>query len=541
MPLRPKMDLRDYGKLFLRRKWVIVFTVLSILFAAIVYCVITPELYKSSITILIIPQTVPEDYVRSTVSARVDKQLATIRQQLMSRTTLTKVMDELHLFKGERRELTSEDLISRMRKRIQIDVVYGQSRQSSEAFSLSFLYEDPKGAMHAASRLASLFIDENLKTREHQAVGTSDFLESQMRNTKARLEVMERRVKDYKMQYMGELPQQMDANLRVLTGLQDRLRNNETNVRTLEERKDFLQAQISLIEKSTPVHTYDNGNLAAASSLDSLPSLENELALKREKLAALTTKYTEKFPEVVRMKREVADLENRIEERGRRSAAASTDNAPKEVLPVSNGGSSLENAELRRMRAQLKSTTMEIGSLKKEGGEIRANIASVELKVAQSPRREQEMISLVRDYDNQKRSYDDLLKKKLEADVSQNLEKRQKGTQFQILDPANLPEEPFQPNRKMVLGISFVLALVLGFGVAIVWEMMDLRLRDVRDFRHFYKVPILAYIPTFHEDGYNREAALRRAAVFGGLISITMAFSIFLLVYRDKIRTILNF
>jgi len=540
MPLRPKMELQDYGKLFLRRKWVIVFSVLIILFAASVYCVTTPELYKSSITILIIPQTVPEDYVRSTVSARVDKQLATIKQQLMSRTTLTKVMDELNLFKGERRELTSEDLVARMRKRIQIEVVYGQSRNSSEAFSLSFLYEHPNEAMHAAARLASLFIDENLKTREHQAVGTSDFLESQLKSTKDRLEVMERRVKDYKIRYMGELPQQVDANLRVLAGLQDRLRNNETSTRILEERKEFLQTQISLLQKSTLARVSDNGTPVVASPLDPLQSLENEVALKREKLAVLTSKYTEKFPEVVRVKREVTDLEKRIEQMDRRSAE-SAENVPKEAPPVSTAGTPLENAEIRRMKAQLKATTSEIVSLKREGGEIRTNISSIETKVAQSPRREQEMISLVRDYDNQKKSYDDLLKKKLEADVSQNLEKRQKGTQFQILDPANLPEEPFRPNRKMVMGVSFLFALILGFGGAIVSEVMDKRLRDVRDFRHFYKVPILGYIPTFREDGYSRDVAVRRAAVYGGLITVTMAFSIFLLVYRDKIRTILNF
>ena len=140
-----------------------------------------------------------------------------------------------------------------MRKRIEIDVVRGASRDSSEAFSLSFLHENPKEAMHAAARLASLFIDENLKTREQQAVGTSEFLESQLKGTKARLEVMEQRIKDYKIRYMGELPQQMEANLRMLTGLQDRLRTNETGTRAVEERKVFLEAQINLIGNSSPV------------------------------------------------------------------------------------------------------------------------------------------------------------------------------------------------------------------------------------------------------------------------------------------------
>lgn len=533
------MELREYGKLFLRRKWLIVFTVLSVLFSASVYCVVSPELYKSSITILVIPQTVPKDYVRSTVSLQVEQQLGTIKQQVTSRTTLTKVMDEFRLFEKERKQRTSEELFARMRKRIEIEVVHGQSRESSEAFSLSFLHESPKEAMHAAARLVSLFIEENLKTREHQAVGTSEFLESQLRGTKARLEVMEQRIKEYKIRYMGELPQQMEANLRMLTGLQDRLRTNETGTRTVEERKVFLEAQISLIGNSLSAASAGNGKSVPALSLDPVQSLWVELASTKAKLAELNARYTEMVPEVVRTKQEVADLEKRIAEARRSGAAlaAGDANADPQVAAASLPGSD----EIRRMKAQLKASVAEIASLKKEREEIRKSIASVERKIEQSPRREQEMISLIRDYENQKKSYDDLLTKKLEADVSQNLEKRQKGTQFQILDPANLPEEPFQPNRKKVMGVSLLLALVLGFGGTIAWEAMDLRLRDVRDFRHLYKVPILGYIPVFQDQQYQRERAVRRAAVFGGLITFTMVFSIFLLVYRDKIRTILNF
>jgi polysaccharide chain length determinant protein (PEP-CTERM system associated) len=525
------MELREFGPLFLRRKWMIVFSVLSVLFAASVYCVVTPELYKSSITILIIPQTVPQDYVRSTITAKVEQQLVTIKQQVNSRSTLTKVLDELRLFEKERKKLSSEELFAMMRKRIEIDVVRDDlNRGNIESFALSFLHENPQTAMHAAARLASVFIDENLKTREQQAVSTSDFLESQLKNTMASLEVMERRIKEYKMRYMGELPQQLDANLRMLAGLQDRLRTNESSTRTVEERKVFLEAQISLIGKSVP-----------GISQDPVQSPGIELAAKKAKLADLTARYTEMVPEVVRTKQEVADLEKRIAE-SRRSASnleADDPNADS-LIPVS--GPPLAMEEILRMRAMLKATRAEIASLKKEKVEIRKTIATVEHKIEQSPRREQEMISLIRDYENQKKSYDDLLKKKLEADVSQDLEKRQKGTQFQILDPANLPEVPFRPNRKKVMGISLLLALALGFGGVIAWEAMDLRLRDVRNFRHYYKkVPILGYIPAIQDKQYKRVRAMRRAAVFGGLITFSMAFSILLLVYRDKIRTILNF
>jgi regulator of replication initiation timing len=349
---------------------------------------------------------------------------------------------------------------------------------------------------------------------------------------------MEQRIKDYKNRHMGELPQQMEPNLRMLAGLQDRLRNNEAGTRTLEERKVFLEAQIGLIGNSLSVALAGNGKSVPGLSPDSVQSLGVELALKKSKLAELNEKYTEMFPEVVRTKQEVAALERRIAEARRAAALAATDT---NANPKFAAESLTESDEIRRMKGQLKATVAEIAAMKREKEEIRKRIASVEQKVDQSPRREQEMISLIRDYENQKKSYDDLVKKKLEADVSQNLEKRQKGTQFQILDPANLPEEPFQPNRKRVLGVFLLLALALGFGGTIFWEAMDLRVRDVRTFRQIYKVPILGYIPVFQDQKYERERAVRQATVFGGLITFTMAFSIFLLVYREKIRAILNF
>jgi len=537
MPLRPKMELREYGKLFLRRKWQVVFTVLLVLFIASVYCVVTPELYKSTITILVIPQPVTQDTPRSTTGVQLEQQLDTIKQQVMSRTTLTKVMDEAQLFEKARKKGTSEALFARMRKRIEIEVVRGPNRERSEAFSLSFLYESPKEAMNATARLASLFIEESLMTREHQAVGFSEFLETQLRGSKARLEVMEQRVKEYKIRHMGELPQQMEANLRMLAGLQDRLRSNETSARSVGERKVFLEAQINMIGNS--LSAASGGGRSAAAALDPVSALEIELATAKAKLADLNARYTEAFPEVVRTKREVADLERRLAEARRHAASslASGDvNAGSLIAAPLPGG-----AEIRSTHAQLRATVAELSSLAKERAEIQRSIASAERKIEQSPRREQEMISLIRDYENQKRSYDDLLKKKLDAAVSQNLEKRQKGSQFQILDPANLPEEPSQPNRKMIMGVAFLLALALGFGGTIAWEAMDLRLRDVRDFRHLYKVPILGYIPVFQDQQYQREREVRRAAVYGGLITFAMAFSVLLIVYRVKIRTILNF
>lgn len=537
MPLRPKMTLREYGSLFLRRKWEIGFLFAFILLAASLYYVKTPRLYKSSITILVIPQTVPEDYVRSTVSYKAEKQLATLQQQVLSRLTLTKLMDELRLFEKVRMKSTTEQVIRHVRDRIEIEVVRGHARGSGDAFILSFLHEDPRLARDAAAKLASLFIDENLKTREQQAVGTSEFLESQLRSARERLEVLDQKVKVFKTRNIGSLPEQLESHLRILPSLQDRQRVNATNMRVAEERKAYLEAQIAMVGRSTVTAVAGESGKAALAA-DPVQALANELVLAKEKLAELSSRYTDAVPEVVRARREVEELEKRFA-RVQQSASSPDIRGPAPDQSAQALASVPAFEEIRRMRAQLKAATSEVASLKRERDEIRSEIAAIERRVAQSPRVEQEIAALVRDYEIQKKSYDDLQRKKLDADVSRNLEKRQKGSEYQILDPANLPEEPNRPIVWNVIGTALMLAMVLGFGGVIAWETFDPRLRSVHDFRHFYKVPIVGYIPAYVDPKVRRDRDGRRIAVCGGLIAASVVLSLILLVFRDPIRTVL--
>ena len=550
MPLRPDMQPQEFLEIFLRRKWLIVFSILFILFGASVYCVVTPERFKSSTTILVVPQRVPENYVKSTVSIRIEDRLGTIKQQVMSRTRLVAVMDELGLFKEARKKQPVEEVVDDMRKRITIEV------RHTDAFTLSFVHENRQMAMLTTSRLASFFIDENLKNREQQAVGTADFLESQLQETKKKLEAQEERVKKYKSAYMGELPQQLQANLAVMSRMQDQMKANSDAIRSAQDRRMFTESQIGTLESQ--VASIESQARAASggaeggvaepiSSSDPAAPYLTELNAKRAQLADLSAKYTEKYPGIRRLKEEIARLEKQVAD-ARGAAPQPAQGAPGDPVArrpapfTSNPASPLarEREEIRRLRSVLAGLDLDIQSLRKERKDIQKSVTGMEARVERSPKREQEMISLTRDYDNLKRSYDELLKKKLDADISQNLEKRQKGEQFQILDPANLPEEPFIPNRPKVFGIAVLAALLIGFGGAIGLEMIDPSVRGAKEFRHFSELPILASIPSIHDKAYAKKVGRRRAAVFGGLIAFTTAVTVFLLVYGEKVRTILQ-
>lgn len=549
MPLRPNMQPQEFLEIFLRRKWLILFSILLILFGASVYCVVTPELFKSSTTILVVPQRVPENFVRSTVSTRIEDRVATIRQQVMSRTRLVAVMDELGLFKDDRKKQPVEEVVDMMRKRITIDV------RNNEAFTLSFVHENRQTAMLTTSRLASFFIDENLKTREQQAVGTAEFLDSQLQDTKKKLEEQEERVKRYKSTYMGELPQELQTNLQMMSRLQDQLRANAEAIRTAQDRKMFTEAQVNSMElqinaleaqaRAAALNNPGQVPVESISPSDPAAGYVAELNLKKSQLANLSVKYTDRYPEIRRLKDEIAQLEKRVAEaRGTSPAAPPATGEPgshSTVSPMTATASNpREREELQRLRSAMRGFDLDTQSLKKERRELERNIATIESKVARSPKREQEMISLTRDYENLKRSYDELLRKKLDADVSQNLEKRQKGEQFQILDPANLPEDPFVPNRLKVFGIAVLAALLVGFGGAIGLEAVDPTVREAKDFRAFSDLPVLASIPSIHDKAYAKKVGRRRAAVFGSLITFTMAVTVFLLVYGEKVRNILQ-
>lgn len=540
MPIRPDMSLSEYLAIFRKRKWAFLFGALVVLFLASVYCALAPRRYKSTTAILLVPQRVPENFVRSTVGSRIEDRLSTLQQQVMSRTRLLTVAEELHLFRGDSRATSVEETVATMRKRIDIQI------RGNDAFSLSFTHEDPRVAMLVASRLASFFIDENLKMREQQAVGTSEFLESQLQQTKAQLEAQEERVKRYKMKYMGELPQQTEANLHMLSRLQDRERTVSDSLRSAEDRKAFLEARLALLERPAAAEQNYERTQATPAEAVALPAADpaagfvSEYNARRARLAEITTRYTDRHPEVIRLKREIELLEGRIadarrtssvREAGGSSSAASV--APPFVPPPVT---SPVNDEIRRLRADIAAVGIEIGSLRREKEEIRKNIAVYEAKVDQAPKREQELIALTRDYDNLRRSYDDLLSKRLQADISQNLEKRQKGEQFQILDPANLPDQPVEPNKKKIFLLALFLAFTVGFASVVLTEFFDDTVRTPEEFRLSVKLPLIASLPSITDEDGARRGQWKRSIALGGGASILAAATVLLAIYGDAVH-----
>jgi polysaccharide chain length determinant protein (PEP-CTERM system associated) len=541
MPLRPNMEASEFLDILRRRKWVIVFSVLLIHIGSVVYCVLAPDLYRSTMKLLVIPPAVSEGMVQSTVNIGASDRLKMLEQDILSRSRLMGVINDLGLFKEESRKMSSDAVVDKVRKRIELDI------PKKNTFILSFEHENPEVAMRVTSRLGSFFVEENIRSREATARDTSKFLEDEVQETRKRLEAQEEKLKQYKFHFGGELPQQEQANLNRLQRLQDQIKDNRDAIARLADRKVFLEAQISNIERNALGRDNQDPWETLGSGDQSSPNyLRSELALRKKNLAELSKKYTPLYPAVVQARWEVEQLEGKIaamrqaariarEESARGAANPSTSKSTPDLEPT-NG----DTGEMRRLREQVASIDLEVVALKRESANAVQTMDQIQRKVERLPQREQEMIALSRDYDNLKRSYEELLKKKLESQVSQKLEEKQKGEQFQVLEPANIPTRPFKPDRPMVLGFALLASLVIGVGGAFGLEMLDPTLRRSKEFRSFFDIPILACLPVIRDDRLNRRLAVRRAEVVGGLVSILGAYLVFLMINGQKVQSILQ-
>jgi uncharacterized protein involved in exopolysaccharide biosynthesis len=314
-------NIDDYKEILQRRIWYLVIPFLVIMICTVIYVIFAPRLYKASTLVLVTPQKVPESFVQPTVTSRIEERLQSISQEVMSRTRLEQVINEFGLYKKESERLTREEVVALMQKDIKVELP--TRREEKGYFTISYIGKDPNIVTTIANRLSSLFIEENLRFREQQAVGTTEFLNSELIAKRAKLEELEADVTKYKRQHMGELPEQRDTNLRILEQLQNQYQRVGENLRAAQDRKLFLQKQLTDLEMpiTSPdtmavgknSRTYSSSAALAYSSSNSqatgtYSSLKDSYA---KQLEELRSKYTESHPDVIVIKKKLADLESK--------------------------------------------------------------------------------------------------------------------------------------------------------------------------------------------------------------------------------------
>lgn len=507
-----------------RRKALALVPFLFVLTATASLAFFLPSLWTARATIMVDRQQIPESFVKSTVTSDVEGRLLTLSQEILSRTRLYEIAQTYNLYPKLRTTAAPDEVVDKMRKDIKIEFAETSPERDrpgarrdrdprTVAFAVSYTTANPQVSMQVANTLAGLYIQENVKLREKQAVGTSDFLGSQLAEVRKKLADQEKRVTEYKERHMGELPEQRDANLRTLERLQSQLAGaQETHRRAAERRQQITQALAEIDQGSGP---------AAATTAPPPPagSTAARLNLLRQELAALLTKYSDRYPDVVYTKEQIRLIEARLAEEQAAMALPKQKDEKRSALRMAP-----TNPYVTSLMSQLDQANVEVKTGAEQIAGLQRQIATYEKRIENTPRREHELSLITRDYESTKELFRSLLGKREEAGIAADLEQRQKGENFRIMDPAVVPERPTGPNRVRLLLIGLVLALGASGAAVVLAENVDTSFRRVDEVRSKLPVPILAMIPRITTETdlrrLSRQRRLATAAVAIGLLAV---------------------
>lgn len=514
------------ARLLWKRRWLVVLPFVILAGGAYTFARALPNLYQSETTILLVPQRVPETYVRATVTTRIEERLRTIREQILSRPRLEGLIKEFNLYPVESQKLLPEQLFQQMRD--QVTVVPG--REGS--FRLAFTHGDPVLAARVTERLARMFIDESMKDRELQADSTSRFLDAELEDAKRRLVEQEKKLEAYRRAHSGSLPNQLGSNLQMIQANQQQLvalsdATNRLRDRRLDLDRQILQQQDAIQNGSNaPVPVLPappNTNPAAVQGLTTSQQLE----AKRRELEAMLLRLSPEHPDVRIARRQISELEERVKDENAKAAAA-TSATPRQAPPAPTVSPAVVLAQnrLKELQTQQGALDAQIAHNEEEERRIRGLIDSYQGRLEELPTRESELTEITRDYATLQASYQSMLTKREEAAVAANLERRQIGEQFRVVDPARVPEIPISPNRLVINAIGAVLGLLLGLGTAVLRELFDSTTRTDVEVGAALGLPTLAMIPLLETDLDKRRRTRRARLEAFAVTAVVLAASV---------------
>ena len=451
---------------------------------------VLPERYKSSTLILVEQPSMPRDYVKPNVNEDVQEHLQNITQQILSRTRLLHIIDELNLYAKDRRRLSPDEIVDRMRKDIEVELVQNAEKRVT-AFKISYSAQDPSVTQQVTSELTSLFINENLEVRQQQSEGTTKFLEDQLETARQNLSTQEEKVREFKGQHIGELPTQLGSNLQILSGLQSQLQTEE---RALDTSK---QQQVYLETLQREYQTLRGSGTGPEGASMGLAAIDQELNKLKAQLADLTSRYKDRFPEVRQLKQQIAVMEKmRDQLLANPTPKSSGTQADDSAARSADGGTEIQDQpQLLQLRGQLRANQIEIRNHQQMISDLKSKISDYQSRLNQEPVREQQLADLTRGYDQSKATYDEILKKKNESAMATSMELLQQGEHFRMIDPPSLPIKPSFPNRLKFCGIGLVVGLLLGVGAAGGVEMMDDRVYSEQELKGLLPVSVISEIP----------------------------------------------
>lgn len=470
--------------------------------------------YRSNTLILVQPPSMPTNYVVPNVSDDLQAQLQSITQQITSRTRLLQIVDKLHLYAHDDDLLTPDQKVRAMRKEIDIQLVRNPGDNNINSFQVSFTALDPHIAQAVTGELTNLFINDSLSVRQQQSQNTTHFLQGQLDIARSNLALQDAKVRAFQTAHEGSLPTQQASNLQILSGLQAQLQSEQDALNAARQQRVYHQSMIDQYRAlaGTP--------RAANATPGQLTTLDRQLDTLRVKLANLSSRYTDQYPEVQDVKSEIAKAEKAraqlIASLGRKANTRGQgigSSSPVLADPALN-------ASFLQMQSQLKADELEISSREQAVANLKSRIGEYQARLSDEPAVAQQLADLTRGYQQSQENYNDLLKKVSDSQMATNMEKRQEGERFTVIDPPSLPLKPDFPNRMKMCGMGLGAGLALGFTVVILLEVLDDRLHSDKDIENVLSIPVISEIPEILSPA--EEKSIRRRTIWGWAMAITV-------------------
>jgi polysaccharide chain length determinant protein (PEP-CTERM system associated) len=447
----------------------------------------------SQTLVLIEQQKVPESYVKPVVNEDLNGRLASMREQILSRSRIEPIITRFDLFGGNKR--TMDDRIDMTRKAIGINPIpYNASSRGMPGFFITFKAQDARTAQQVCGEITSLFVSENLNAREQSALGTTDFLKQQLEDSKRNLDEQDARMAAFETKYLGRLPSQVPANSNTLQALTAQLDVATQTISRLQQNETFIETMVTQQPQGSTRIDPVTGTSESA--------LQAQLkdAIKQEQ--DMETLYTPDHPDILAMKRRIAHLRAEITREPAAPAKAETT------------VNSSDSPQLLQLKTQLRAIKLSIATAKQDQARIEEKVRTYESKIESSPMVEEEYKQITRDHETALQFYNSLLAKMNESSMATALEHRQQGEQFRVMDAPNLPEEPYFPNRRIFAGGGLAFGLFLGLLVAALLEYRDTSVRNERDIWAFTKLPTLAVISYINDLDRSGKAGKRKWRIF---------------------------
>jgi polysaccharide chain length determinant protein (PEP-CTERM system associated) len=487
-----KLEAADYVAILKRRRVMILACVVIFPILGAILTKFLPPKYMSQTLVLIEEQKVPEDYVKPVIASGLDERLSSMREQILSRSRIQPVIEKYNLYNTGR--VTMDERVELARKAINIQPIRSAitNNKGLPGFFITFVANDPHTAQLVCGEITSLFLNENLRSREASAEGTTDFLKGQLTDAKRNLDEQDTKLAAFQRQYFGKLPGEEGTNLNMLNSLNTQLEATTQALSRMEQDKTFAESMLSQIQASSaPTPGLGSGAEIPLSDVQSPAVLAKQKQLNQlqDKEAELLNQYTPSHPDVIAVRRQISDLKKELAQ-------------PASTAPVAMGGGGAarvaphpaESLQVQQLRSQLRAAELGIAEKRREQSVIQSKLAMYQERVQSSPQVAEEYKELTRDYTTAQKFYDELDAKMNHSKMATDLERRQEGEQFRVMDEPNLPDTPSFPNVYIFAGGGFGLGLFLSLAISAFLEYKDTSLRNERDVWAFTRLPTLGII-----------------------------------------------